>query len=79
MTLNMTRTACDRQSGTVTVKNFDSHVVGCHVSGGQACMPGEVDFIDSNRTKYTATTGTIDSVTVPATSTCQDVRNTLPM
>ena len=59
--LNGTMTSCDGQSGSVTVKFFDNHVVGCHVSGGEECTATQVDFLDTNRTKLTATGGTFTS------------------
>ena len=74
-----TRTTCDRASGTAELMHFDNHVVGCHVEGGRDCGPADVDFVDGNRTAYRATSATIESVVVPDTATCADVRAALPI
>jgi hypothetical protein len=75
----MTRTSCDESSGTTTFTHFDNHVVGCHVSGGGECMPSEVDFIDTNRTKFQVMSATIATKIVADGATCADVRTALPM
>jgi hypothetical protein len=75
----MTRTSCDESSGTTTFAHFDNHVVGCHVSGGDECMPSEIDFIDTNRTKFQVMSATIKTKIVADGATCADVRTALPM
>jgi hypothetical protein len=75
----MTRTSCDESSGTSTFMHFDNHVLGCHVSGGAECKSDEVDFIDTNRTKYVVTSATIETKVVADAATCADVRAALPM
>jgi hypothetical protein len=74
-----TRNACDHAAGPVTVVHFDSHVVGCHVSGGAECTTAQSNFVDQNRTIYEAGASTIELKAVPATATCADVRAALPM
>jgi hypothetical protein len=74
-----TRNACDHAAGPVTVVHFDSHVVGCHVSGGADCTTAQSNFVDQNRTIYAAGTSTIELKVVPAAATCADVRAALPM
>jgi hypothetical protein len=74
-----TRNACDHASGPITVAHFDSHVVGCHVSGGNDCTTAQANFVDQNRTIYQAGTSTIEIKVVPAAATCADVRAALPM
>jgi hypothetical protein len=74
-----TRNACGHAAGPVTVIHFDSHVVGCHVSGGADCTSAQSNFVDQNRTIYEAGTSTIELKAVPATATCADVRAALPM
>ncbi len=74
-----TRDACDHAKGPITVTHFDSHVVGCHVSGGSDCTTAQANFVDQNRTIYQAGTSTIEIKVVPATATCADVRAALPM
>jgi hypothetical protein len=74
-----TRDACDHAAGPITVAHFDSHVVGCHVSGGSDCTTAQSNFVDQNRTIYQAGTSTIEIKVVPAAATCADVRTALPM
>jgi hypothetical protein len=72
--LSGTLTSCTEQAGTVSVKYFDNHIVGCHVSGGDLCTPTQTNFIDSNRTKYTVTGATFTSKFVKDDATCADAR-----
>jgi hypothetical protein len=67
-------TSCTEQSGTAAITFFDSHVLGCHVSGGDACTPAQIDFVDSNRTKYTMMSGTFTSKFVADAANCADAR-----
>jgi hypothetical protein len=80
MTLSSPETDCTKTSysGTADVTAFDNHVVGCHVKGGGECSASEADFVDSNRTIYTVTAATFDTVVIPDGSTCADARNALP-
>jgi hypothetical protein len=75
----LTRTACDRASGRATLMHLDNHVVGCHVSGGDACSSTEINFSDQNRTIYAITSATAETTVVAETATCADVRAALPM
>ena len=75
----LTRTACDQASGSATFAHFNNHVVGCHVMGGNDCMPTEINFIDTNRTIYAITSATAQTKVVADTATCADVRAALPM
>jgi hypothetical protein len=77
--VSASRTACDHAAGPVTVSHFDSHVVGCHVSGGADCTTGQANFVDQNRTMYQAGASTIELKLVPATATCAEVRAALPL
>ena len=63
----------------MTVAHFDSHVIGCHVSGGADCTTAQANFVDQNRTIYEAGTSTIELAVVPDTATCADVRAALPL
>ena len=72
-------TTCEEQSGTATIKYFDSHVVGCHVKGASECTPTQADFIDQSRSIYQATTGTFKSKKIADNATCADVRAALPL
>ena len=74
-----TRNACDHATGPITVAHFDSHVVGCRVSGGSDCTTAQANFVDQNRTIYQAGSSTIELKVVPAAATCADVRAALPM
>jgi hypothetical protein len=75
----LTRTACDQASGSATFMHLDNHVIGCHIMGGDDCMPTDVNFIDTNRTIYEITGATAQTKVVAATATCADVRAALPM
>jgi hypothetical protein len=72
--LNGKLTSCTEQSGLATISFFDSHVLGCHVSGGTECTAAQVDFVDTNQTKYTMMSGTFTSKILPDTATCADAR-----
>jgi len=74
-----TRNACDHATGPITVAHFDSHVVGCHVSGGSDCTTAQANFVDQNRTIYQAGASTIELKLMPATATCAEVRAALPL
>ena len=74
-----TRNACDHATGPITVVHFDSHVVGCHVSGGSDCITGQANFVDQNRTIYQAAPRPSSSKLMPATATCAEVRAALPL
>jgi hypothetical protein len=75
----LTRTACDQTAGSATLAHLDNHVIGCHVMGGAACSPTEVNFIDQNRTTYDLVGATVQTKIVAETATCADVRAALPM
>jgi hypothetical protein len=75
----LTRTACDQTSGSATFAHFNNHVVGCHVSGGDDCSPGETNFIDTNRTIYEIVSATAQTKIIAETATCADVRAALPL
>jgi hypothetical protein len=75
----LTRTTCDQASGTATLMHLDNHVIGCHVSGGEACSSTEINFIDQNRTIYAITGATAETTVVADTASCADVRAALPM
>jgi hypothetical protein len=72
--LSGTLTSCTEQAGDAAVIFFDSHVVGCHVSGGAACTADQINFVDSNRTAYTKMTGPFTSRILPDGATCADAR-----
>jgi hypothetical protein len=75
----LTRTSCEQTSGTATFAFLNNHVIGCHIMGGDGCMPKDVDFIDSQRTIYDITGATAQTKIVDETATCADVRAALPM
>jgi hypothetical protein len=68
---------CSDGSGTVTVTHFDTHIIGCHVSGGAACTTTQSNTDDANRPPYAATTGTIAFVKIAPGSSCMTVRGAL--
>ena len=63
----------------MTFTHFENHVIGCHVSGGDDCMPSEINFVDQNRMIYEVTGATAQTKIVAETATCADVRAALPM
>jgi hypothetical protein len=76
-----TGSGCTDQSGTATAMLFDNHVVGCHVSGGSDCTTGsgsQADFLDTNRTVYTAQTGSFAAKILASTAQCADAISALP-
>jgi hypothetical protein len=78
VTLTGTRTACDAHSGTANVENFDNHVVGCHISGGDDCTESQADFVDQNRMRYVVSSATYEAKMIAEDATCADVRAALP-
>jgi hypothetical protein len=80
MTLTYGGSGCPtRQQGVADVTAFDSHIIGCHVSGGAACTENQRDFVDSNRTVYEAQGGSFTSQRVADTASCDEVRSALPI
>jgi hypothetical protein len=77
-TLDGTRDTCNSQKGTATIKNFDNHVIGCHIAGGGECAKGDYEFIDQNRTVYTVKSATYETKLIPDGSNCDAVRAALP-
>jgi hypothetical protein len=77
--LSGTFTTCTEQSGTASVTFFDSHVVGCHVTGGAECTAMQVDFVEQSRTLYKPGAATFQSKKVADGASCADVRAALPM
>jgi hypothetical protein len=78
VTLSGTRTACDAHSGTAEVADFDNHVVGCHISGGDECTENQADFVDQNRMRYVVASATYEAKVLAEDATCADVRAALP-
>jgi len=80
MTLTSTTIGCPEQSeGVADVIAFDSHIVGCHVSGGGECTASQRDFIDSNRTIYEVQGGSFTSQRIADDASCDEVRAVLPI
>jgi hypothetical protein len=80
MTLSSTFEGCpETTTGTATIKNFENHVIGCHVQNGGACNSDQISFVDSNRTVFKLGGATFTSQRVDADATCADVRAALPM
>ncbi|MGA7120758.1 MAG: hypothetical protein WBY94_11705 [Polyangiaceae bacterium] len=80
--LSGTWTSCSDLSGAATVKLFDNHVVGCHISGGKACTTGaantQADFLDQNRTIYAPGKATFVAKSIGASATCSDALAAIP-
>jgi hypothetical protein len=77
--LTGTFASCTEQSGMAQVESFDSHVVGCHVNGGNDCVADQIDFVDTGRTKYQVTGATFASKKVADDASCAEIRAALPM
>jgi hypothetical protein len=76
--LSGTFTSCTELSGEATLQFFDNHVVGCRTVNGDLCNATQTDFVDTNRTIYTAAPGTFRGVILPEGATCSDARAALP-
>jgi hypothetical protein len=63
VTLYGTSTSCTDTKGTVTVPEYNLHVVGCHDLGAMDCMASEWQFIDGNVTVYAGTGGKSSTIT----------------
>jgi len=70
-------TDCSDGSATVTVTHFDTHIIGCHVSGGAACSAAQSNVDDANRPLFAATTGPLTLLKIAAGSSCMTVRGAL--
>jgi len=80
MTLTYSSSGCpERQEGIANVTAFDSHIIGCHVSGGAQCTDSQRDFVDSNRTIYEVQAGRFTSQVVADNASCDEVRAILPI
>lgn len=73
-----TRDSCTHATGTANVTHVDSHVVGCHVKGGDVCNAEQSKFVDDNQPKFTIKSATYEMVQVDESATCADVRAALP-
>jgi len=76
--LQGTRDTCTSAKGKALVTKFDNHVVGCLATGGAACTPDQVDFIDANRVIYEIGEATYEMKQIPEGATCAEVRKLLP-
>jgi hypothetical protein len=62
----MRMTDCTHGSGTATLSLFDNHVVGCHIANPAApCTSDQISFLDSNRTIYGPTAGSVATSGAP--------------
>jgi hypothetical protein len=86
LSLYGTSKSCTESTGSISVPQYDEHVIGCHDLGTAAtaaCTAAEWQFIDSNATQYAGAaggksiiTGTFDSKLMDSeggTPTCDDV------
>jgi hypothetical protein len=72
--LNGAFTSCTEIEGDVTLTLFDQHVVGCRTVDGDTCNANQTDFVDVNRTIYTAMPGTFKASILSEGATCSDAR-----
>jgi len=78
LALKGTTTSCTEQSGTVNVKFFDNHVIGCHNTMNAECDANQTKFVDDSRTVYVPGAATFVAKKVPDNATCAEVRAALP-
>jgi hypothetical protein len=71
-------TSCGELNSSVNFSKFDSHIVGCHISGGSDCTTVQRDQLDSGRPVFAPTSATLRAVKVAAGATCTQVRAALP-
>jgi hypothetical protein len=66
----MRMTDCTHGSGSATLSLFDNHVVGCHIATPSGpCTSDQVSFLDSNRTVYGPTAGSVATTSAPLKGT----------
>lgn len=65
-------------SGVATIKNFDTHIIGCHVLNGADCDATQSTFVDDNTPIFMPMNGTFTTKVLPDTATCADVRTAMP-
>lgn len=70
--------SCSELIGNLNFSSFDSHVVGCRISGGADCTTTQRDQADSSRPLATPSSATLRAIKVAANSTCAAVRAALP-
>jgi hypothetical protein len=75
---------CDHVSGTASIPQIagayaiNSHVVGCDVLDGGACMDTQASFVDNTQPVFTPSGATsFTSMRLPPGTTCATVRSTL--
>jgi hypothetical protein len=81
LALNGTLTSCGTISGSVTVQNLNSHVVGCTLTDTTTCSATEVSFVDGNAPALSGTSGTFSAQVLAvdgAASSCADVLTAVP-
>lgn len=58
---------------------INSHILGCHISGGGTCNGTQQNFVDGNSPAFVPGAGsTMKSIKLAANATCADVRSALP-
>jgi hypothetical protein len=72
-----TLASCTSITGTATVTNFDTHILGCEYAGGGDCTQTDSDFTDTNRPAYVAGAATISLVKIASGATCAAVRGAI--
>ena len=77
LSASLSLTSCTDLLGNASFSNFDTHIMGCRISGGGDCSTMQRDTIDSGRPGYSVDSATFHAVKVAASATCTDVRNTL--
>lgn len=78
MALTGTRDSCASVEGTAEVSSVDSHVVGCHVRGGDTCTSSQASFVDATQPRFIVKSAKFKMIDVAPDATCTEVRAALP-
>jgi hypothetical protein len=70
--------SCVRAVGTANVVSFDTHIMGCHVSGLGPCIGPQSDLLDGNSPRMAPGNGSFSMVRLEAGAGCAEVRAALP-
>jgi hypothetical protein len=78
LSFTATLSGCTAASGSVTVTHYDTHIIGCEVSGGGGnCTQAQSDTDDGDRPLFVTSSGTVSLLKIGAGAVCSDVRSAL--
>jgi hypothetical protein len=76
--LGGTLTSCTQASGSASVTQVNTRIVGCHIANASNCSPSDTTFYDSNHPQYSAGSASYSLVKVADNATCAAIRAALP-